>query len=77
MNAPTAGVAGWDLETSPFHPGELAVQQRAGASAVAAAAGRRSIRRCMPEQHRDFFAQLPLFVLAGSDAHGQPWATLR
>ncbi|ALX14004.1 pyridoxamine 5'-phosphate oxidase [Burkholderia cepacia JBK9] len=77
MNAPTAVIPGWELDTAPFHAGELAVQQRAGVSEAAGAAGRRGIRRFMPDQHRTFFAQLPFFVLGGVDAHGQPWATLR
>ncbi|KVH08763.1 pyridoxamine 5'-phosphate oxidase [Burkholderia anthina] len=77
MNAPTAVVPGWELDTAPFHAGELAVQQRAGVADAAGAAGRRGIRRFMPDQHRTFFAQLPFFVLGGVDAHGQPWATLR
>lgn len=77
MNAPTAAVPGWELDAAPFHAGELAVQQRAGVTDAAGAAGRRGIRRFMPDQHRTFFAQLPFFVLGGVDAHGQPWATLR
>ncbi|RQS22285.1 pyridoxamine 5'-phosphate oxidase [Burkholderia sp. Bp8992] len=77
MNAPTAVVPGWELDTAPFHAGELAVQQRAGVTEAAGAAGRRGIRRFMPDQHRAFFEQLPFFVLGGVDAHGQPWATLR
>ncbi|WP_269503669.1 pyridoxamine 5'-phosphate oxidase family protein [Burkholderia sp. IMCC1007] len=77
MNAPTAVVPGWELDTAPFHAGELAVQQRAGVTDAASAAGRRGIRRFMPDQHRTFFAQLPFFVLGGVDASGQPWATLR
>ncbi|WP_175856612.1 pyridoxamine 5'-phosphate oxidase family protein [Burkholderia anthina] len=77
MNAPTAAVPGWELDDAPFHAGELAVQQRAGVTEAAGAAGRRGIRRFMPEQHRTFFGQLPFFVLGGVDAHGQPWATLR
>ncbi len=77
MTAPTAAVPGWELDVAPFHAGELAVQQRAGVTAAAGAAGRRGIRRFMPDQHRTFFAQLPFFVLGGVDAHGQPWATLR
>ncbi|MCA8016828.1 pyridoxamine 5'-phosphate oxidase family protein [Burkholderia metallica] len=77
MNAPTAVVPGWELDTAPFHAGELAVQQRAGVTEAAGSAGRRGIRRFMPDQHRTFFAQLPFFVLGGVDAHGQPWATLR
>ncbi|HKT67527.1 MAG TPA: pyridoxamine 5'-phosphate oxidase family protein [Burkholderia sp.] len=77
MNAPTAAVPGWELDAAPFHAGELAVQQRAGVTEAAGAAGRRGIRRFMPDQHRTFFAQLPFFVLGGVDAGGQPWATLR
>ncbi|VWB71371.1 pyridoxamine 5'-phosphate oxidase [Burkholderia lata] len=77
MNTPTAVVPGWELDSAPFHAGELAVQQRAGVTDAAGSAGRRGIRRFMPDQHRTFFAQLPFFVLGGVDAHGQPWATLR
>ncbi|WP_175862951.1 pyridoxamine 5'-phosphate oxidase family protein [Burkholderia cepacia] len=77
MNTPTTVVPGWELDTAPFHAGELAVQQRAGVTAAAGSAGRRGIRRFMPDQHRTFFAQLPFFVLGGVDANGQPWATLR
>ncbi|RQR97710.1 MULTISPECIES: pyridoxamine 5'-phosphate oxidase family protein [unclassified Burkholderia] len=77
MTAPTAAVPGWELDIAPFHAGELAVQQRAGVTQAADAAGRRGIRRFMPDQHRTFFAQLPFFVLGGVDAGGQPWATLR
>ncbi|MGY6242259.1 pyridoxamine 5'-phosphate oxidase family protein (plasmid) [Burkholderia ambifaria] len=77
MTAPTAAVPGWELDVAPFHAGELAVQQRAGVTEAAGAAGRRGIRRFMPDQHRAFFAQLPFFVLGGVDAHGQPWASLR
>ncbi|WP_175797143.1 pyridoxamine 5'-phosphate oxidase family protein [Burkholderia ambifaria] len=77
MTAPTTAVPGWELDVAPFHAGELAVQQRAGVTEAAGAAGRRGIRRFMPDQHRAFFAQLPFFVLGGVDAHGQPWATLR
>jgi predicted pyridoxine 5'-phosphate oxidase superfamily flavin-nucleotide-binding protein len=38
--------------------------------------GERAIRKHMPEQHRQFFSQLP-FVLVGSiDQEGQPWASV-
>jgi predicted pyridoxine 5'-phosphate oxidase superfamily flavin-nucleotide-binding protein len=74
--APTAP-AGWDLDEAPFHAGEVAVQTRAGVREKAEIGGRRSIRRYLPEQHRQFFEQLPFIVLGGIDAQGQPWATLR
>ncbi|MDI6016052.1 PilN family type IVB pilus formation outer membrane protein [Burkholderia pseudomallei] len=62
---------------APFHDGELAAQRRAGVAAAAAAFGGRGIRTFMPDQHRAFFAQLPLLVVGGVDGGGQPWATLR
>ncbi|AYZ63744.1 pyridoxamine 5'-phosphate oxidase [Burkholderia multivorans] len=77
MTAPTVALPGWELDVSPFHAGELAVQQRAGVADAASAVGLRGIRRFMPDQHRAFFAQLPFFVLGGVDPEGQPWATLR
>jgi predicted pyridoxine 5'-phosphate oxidase superfamily flavin-nucleotide-binding protein len=59
-----------------FHEGEVALQERAGSRGKLAEIGPRVIRDYMPDQHRDFFAQLP-FVLAGSvDAQGQPWASV-
>lgn len=62
-------------DTSPFHPGELIAQRRAGALEVAASAGP-FIRDHMPGQHRDFFAALPFLVLAAGDAEGRPWVSL-
>jgi predicted pyridoxine 5'-phosphate oxidase superfamily flavin-nucleotide-binding protein len=59
-----------------FHEGELAWQERAGSRVRLAEAGPRVIRDYMPDQHREFFAQLP-FLLAGTlDAQGQPWASV-
>jgi ferredoxin-NADP reductase/predicted pyridoxine 5'-phosphate oxidase superfamily flavin-nucleotide-binding protein len=68
---------GWGIDASPFHAAELLAQQRAGVSSQADSSGRRSIRRHMPEQHRQFFAEQPFMVFGGVDAGGQPWATLR
>ena len=63
--------------TAPtFHEGELAWQERTGARARLAQAGPRVIRDHMPEQHREFFAQLPLLVAGTVDAQGQPWASV-
>jgi len=60
----------------PFHPGEQAVQARLGVEERMAEVGKRVIRDAMPDQHRQFFGQLP-FVLAGSvDAMGRPWASV-
>ncbi|CAE6836736.1 pyridoxamine 5'-phosphate oxidase family protein [Paraburkholderia haematera] len=68
---------GWDGAESPFHAAERVVQRRAGANEDAESRGRRGIRRTMPDQHRQFFAEQPFMVFGGLDANGQPWATLR
>ena len=61
---------------SVWHAGEIALQQQAGVAERMADIGQRVIRDYMPDQHRDFFAQLP-FVVAGSvDRNGDAWATL-
>lgn len=77
VSRPIAAPTGWDLEAAPFHDGEIAVQTRAGVREKAEIGGRRGIRRYMPDQHRQFFAQLPFMVMGGLDGDGQPWATLR
>jgi predicted pyridoxine 5'-phosphate oxidase superfamily flavin-nucleotide-binding protein len=59
-----------------FHEGELALQQLAGSRARLAEAGPRVIRDHMPEQHREFFAQLPFLIAGTVDARGQPWASV-
>ncbi|UYV17402.1 pyridoxamine 5'-phosphate oxidase family protein [Porphyrobacter sp. ULC335] len=38
--------------------------------------GQKVIRDYMPDQHRDFFAQLPFVVLGAVDEAGDAWATL-
>lgn len=59
-----------------FHAGERLLQARIGMEEELAPIGQRVIRDHMPEQHREFFAQLPFVVLGAADATGQPWATL-
>jgi len=59
-----------------FHQGERAVQARLGVEERMAEVGKRVIRDFMPDQHREFFGQLP-FVLVGSvDGGGRPWASV-
>ena len=65
------------VTADPFHAGEQAVQARVSSALRQRMAemGGQVLRDQMPDQHRQFFAQLP-FVFAGSvDAGGQPWAT--
>ena len=65
------------LSASPWHDGEIALQRSAGVAERMVDVGRRVIRDYMPDQHRDFFAQLPFIVLGSVDAQGDVWATLR
>ena len=63
--------------TAPtFHAGERAVQQRVGVAGRMADLGPRVIRDFMPDQHRDFFEQLPFVIVGTTDAAGQPWASV-
>ncbi|MEC5159640.1 putative pyridoxine 5'-phosphate oxidase superfamily flavin-nucleotide-binding protein [Janthinobacterium sp. CG_S6] len=72
----TSPVPGSPGALSPFHAGERAVQERLGVRAKLEAHASSFIRAEMPDQHREFFAQLP-FVLVGSvDRAGQPWASV-
>jgi hypothetical protein len=57
----------------PFHSGEREAQRRAGVEEPPLGAG---IRAFMPDQHRQFFAQLPFVAVATLDADGAPIATL-
>ncbi|KXF75956.1 pyridoxamine 5'-phosphate oxidase [Paramesorhizobium deserti] len=41
-----------------------------------AAIGNKVIRDFMPDQHREFMAQLPFLLLGAVDRHGDAWATL-
>nr|WP_298141279.1 pyridoxamine 5'-phosphate oxidase family protein [uncultured Pseudomonas sp.] len=59
---------------SPWHAGERQLQQRAGVAERMEAFGRKVIRDHMPEQHRDFYRQLPFILFASVDAEGRPWA---
>jgi len=61
----------------PWHAGEIALQGTLGAVERMDEIGRKVIRDYMPEQHREFFAQLPFAVLGSVDDAGRPWATLR
>ena len=61
---------------SPFHAGEIAVQRRIGVREVVEKRYAKLIRNHMPDQHRLFFAQLPMLLVASVDGDGQPWASV-
>ena len=45
------------IDASPFHEGELAIQDKLGKREIMATFGKRAVRSFMPEQHRKFVAQ--------------------
>lgn len=61
---------------SPFHAEEIAIQQRLGVDVKMQEIGRKFIRDYMPDQHREFFAQIPFILLGAVDGQGQPWASI-
>jgi len=65
-------------KTSPWHEGELTLQRSVGAVDMMVSVGQRQLARTwMPDQHREFYAQLPFVVLGAVDRQGDVWATLR
>ncbi len=65
------------LRASPWHRGEIALQQQLGVEARMDETGRRMIRDHLIDQHRDFYPLLPMVVLGSVDGNGDAWATLR
>lgn len=61
---------------SPFHEGEQRVQSRLGVREEIEPWARQVVRGVLPDQHRDFYAQQPLLVVAARDGQGEPWVTL-
>lgn len=61
---------------SPFHAGEQAIQTRLGVRDRTEMLGQKMIRDHMPDQHRAFFAQLPMLFIGACDESGAPWASL-
>ncbi len=66
----------WTKKTSPFHEGEQRIQERAGVRERTEMQGLRVIRDHLPDQHRDFYENLPFLLLGSVDQYGRPWASL-
>ena len=64
------------MTESPFHSGEHEIQQRFGVRERMERFGRQVIHDHMPEQYRDFYAQLPFVFVAHADHKGWPWASM-
>jgi predicted pyridoxine 5'-phosphate oxidase superfamily flavin-nucleotide-binding protein len=65
-----------DDDSSPFHAGERAVQQRLGVRERVERGGRRMLRDQLPDEHREFFERLPFLVVGSTDRAARPWASL-
>jgi predicted pyridoxine 5'-phosphate oxidase superfamily flavin-nucleotide-binding protein len=61
---------------TPWHAGEQAAQARAGTATHMAEIGPKVIRDFMPDQHRQFFEQLPFIVVGSLDSDQRPWASI-
>jgi predicted pyridoxine 5'-phosphate oxidase superfamily flavin-nucleotide-binding protein len=61
---------------SPFHSGEISIQERVGVREKIAVTGSRVIRDYLPDQHRQFYADLAFLFVGALDSTGQPWATI-
>lgn len=64
-------------EQSPWHAGEVALQQSVGVAARLDEIGRKTIRDHLIPQHRDFYPLLSMIVLGAVDGRGDVWTTLR
>lgn len=67
---------GWGQAGSPFHAGEQAVQERIGVRDKIEQMGRRIVRDFMPDEHRQFFEDLPFLIAGSVDRQGALWASL-
>jgi hypothetical protein len=63
-------------DRSPFHAGELAIQERLGVREPIDRVGRVVIRDAMPPDHRELFGKLPMIVVGSLDDARRPWASL-
>ena len=64
------------MERSPWHAGEQQLQAHVGVAERMEAFGRKVIRTWMPDQHREFYQQLPFMLYGAVDADGRPWASV-
>ncbi|MBV1931690.1 MAG: hypothetical protein KUG71_08225 [Porticoccaceae bacterium] len=65
-----------EIEASPFHEGEQALQSQYGVRDKLEQMGQSFIRDHMPDQHREFYEQLSYAFVGSIDALGRPWASV-
>jgi uncharacterized protein len=64
------------MTASPFHRGEQAIQTRLGVRDKMERFGQQVIRDYLPQEHRDFYQQLPYILAGHADSNGWPWASM-
>ena len=64
------------LRPSPFHEGERELQTFYGVRDQLEKMGQSFIRDYLPEQHREFYQQLPYIFVGSVDKSGRPWASV-
>ncbi|RAU44300.1 MULTISPECIES: pyridoxamine 5'-phosphate oxidase family protein [unclassified Pseudomonas] len=63
-------------KNAPWHAGELQLQTHAGVVERMDVVGRKFVRDYMPDQHREFYQQIPYLMVGAVDAEGWPWASM-
>jgi len=61
---------------SPFHRGEREIQTQKGVRDQIEDDGQRFIRDHLPDEHREFYNQLPILLIGSVDKSGRPWASV-
>ena len=56
---------------SPWHAGERQLQEKVGVAERMEVLGQKVIRDYMPDQHREFYHQLPFMIAAAVDSSGK------
>jgi len=65
-----------EIPYNPFHSGELAIQGKLEVKELVAGFAPYVIRTQMPDQHREFYAELPYFLMGSIGEDGLPWASI-
>ncbi|MBL4801898.1 MAG: pyridoxamine 5'-phosphate oxidase family protein [Emcibacter sp.] len=61
---------------TPFHRGELEIQDRLGVRERVHSYAPRFVRNHIPPEHSEFFGQLPQLIVGSVDKEGRPWASM-
>jgi len=61
---------------SPFHRGEREIHSRLGVGERMEQLGSRVVRDYMPDEHGQFYAQLPFVLIGSIDESARPWASV-